>query len=263
MPDGSTNPKSDLSTRQRALADAYCRNVIHNLDMSHVELAIAAGYAPGNENSLKVMASRTLRLPHVQAYIRDRAREHLAEGGMEVAVALRELTSQRDDKRVRLDAAKAVGLAVGITAREDGGGQGVVLNLVLAGNGAALVQSPGDAAQVIEAQRETRVARSLVQGEGRRPPVRMITAPPLAHASAAGGAGVGGGDFAAGEEREGGHPANLPPQTVGVVEVDAPENFRPVKPARVSGAKASKPVAKKRTGKVASKAKGRKVKPRV
>lgn len=253
MPDGSANPKSSLSPRQRALADAYCRNIIDQLGFTHAEMAVAAGYAPGNEVSLKVMASRTLRLPHVQAYIRERAREYLAEGGMEVATALRELTTQRDDKRVRLDAAKAVGLAIGLTARDDGGGPGVVLNLMFAGAGAALVQAPTSTAQVIEHAAQSRAARSLVQGEGQRPAVRMVTAPPLEHQPARlereGGAGVGGGDRAPEREREGDPSSYPPPETVGVVVEDAAKISRPVKPARVVKAavvKKARAKAKKR-----------------
>jgi hypothetical protein len=250
MPDGSTNLEPSLSPRQRALADAYCRNITEQLGFTHAELAVAAGYAPGNENSLKVIASRTLRLPHVQAYIRNRAREYLAEGGMEVAAALRELTVQREDKRVRLDAAKAVGLAIGLTAREDSGGPGVVLNLMFAGTGAALVQQPGDAAQVIENAAQSRAARSLVQVEGRRPAVRMVTAPPLALAHAQGGVGGGGGDRGGAGEEEGGPPSKLPPETVGVVEEAAAKISRPAKPAKVAGGKG---VAKKRTARAKAK----------
>jgi hypothetical protein len=241
MPDGSVETKQPLSPRQKALADAYCRNITEQLGFSQHELAIAAGYANNDPHSLRVMASRTLRLPQVQAYIRERAREYLAEGGMEVAAALRELTSQRDDKRVRLDAAKAVGLAIGLTARDDAGGPGVVLNLVLGGNGAALVQQPGDAAQVIENAAQSRAARSLVQGEGRRPAVRMVTAPPLALAHAQGGVGGGGGDRGGAGEEEGGPPSQLPPETVGGGSEAAPKISAPSKPAKSVG------VAKKRT----------------
>jgi hypothetical protein len=134
------------------------------------------------------------------------------------------------------------------------------------------VQQPGDAAQVIEAQRETRAARSLAQGAGHRPPVRMVTAPPIASASAAGGVGGGGGDRGQGEEREGGPPTHRPPETVGVVEGDAPKISAPAEPPRVvrsarakGGSKSVKPaaVAKSRAGKgksVRAKSKG---KPRV
>lgn len=262
MPDGSVDQKSTLSTRQKALADAYCRNVMENLNFTQAELATAAGYASNDLHSLKVMASRTLRMPHVQAYIREQARLHLSEGGMEVAVALRELTTQRDDKRVRLDAAKAVGLAIGLTAREDAGGNGIAVNLIFAGNGAALVQRPGDAAQVIEQAAQSREDRSLAKGEGQRPAVRMITAPPIeqhhAPSQAQGGVGGGGGDRGGEREREGGPSSLLPPETVGVVEgVDGPKISRPVKP-RVVGKPKPKvaPVKKK---KARSKAKKRPV----
>lgn len=59
-----------------------------------------------------------------------------------------------------------------------GDGPFITLNLVL-GQGGALVQRPGDAAQVIEHAEEARAARSLVRSAGQRPPVRMVTAPPL------------------------------------------------------------------------------------
>jgi hypothetical protein len=227
----TANEEPDLSPKQRAFAEAFVRAKIEGLDLPNYDLARAAGYI-GTEEALRVSASRTLANPKVRAYIHQQAREHMRDGGMDVAVALRELTAQRDDKRVRLDAAKAVGLAIGLTGREETGGPALVLNLVL-GNGAALVQAPGDAAQVIEAQRESRAARSLVQGERARPPVRMITAPPLALASATGGRGVGGGDFAGAAEETGGHPSHPPPQTVGVVEGDVPKISGVSKPAKV------------------------------
>jgi hypothetical protein len=129
-----------------------------------------------------------------------------------------------------------------------------VLNLMFAGNGAALVQQPGDAAQVIENAAQSRAARSLVQGEGRRPAVRMVTAPPLALAHAQGGAGGGGGDRGGAGEEEGGRSSQLPPQTVGVVEGVAPKISGPAKPARVSKSVGGKPVAKKRTAKRRKKA---------
>jgi hypothetical protein len=263
---GQTVAKSEpkLTDKQRAFADAFVKAKIHQLDLRHEDIAKAAGYA-GTPDSLRVIASRTLRIPHVRAYLREQAREHMADGGMDVAVALRELTAQRDDKRVRLDAARLLGASLGLTGGDEPTGPALVLNLVLGGNATPLVQAPGDAAQVIENARETRAARSLVQGERPRPPVRMVTAPPIASASAAGGVGGGGGDRGQGEEREGGDPSPLPPQTVGVVEGDASEISGVSEPAKVvrsarargggssskSAAKSVKggAVAKSRTGK--------------
>jgi hypothetical protein len=66
-------------------------------------------------------------------------------------------------------------------------GAGITLNLVLGGQGGALVQRPGDAAEVIEIAEQSRAARTLVQSAGQRPPVRMVTAPPLPTAAPAAG----------------------------------------------------------------------------
>jgi hypothetical protein len=233
-------PEPKLTDKQRAFADAFVRAKIEQLDLRHEDIARAAGYS-GSSDVLRVTASRTLRIPAVRAYLREQAREHMADGGMDVAVALRSLTAQAEDKRVRLDAARLLGASLGLTTNEEQGGPALVLNLVLGGNGAALVQQPGDAAQVIENAAQSRAARSLVQGEGRRPAVRMVTAPPLALAHAQGGGGGGGGDRGGAGEEEGGPPSQLPPETVGVVEADAVKISAPSKPAK------SKPVAKKRT----------------
>jgi hypothetical protein len=245
--DQAVNGKPDLSPKQRAFADAFVRAKIEGLDLPHYDLARAAGYL-GSQEALRVSASRTLAHPKVRAYIRDRAREHMIDGGMDVAVTLVRLTRRAKNERVQLDAAKALGASIGMTVSEEGGGPGVVLNLMFAGTGAALVQQPGDAAQVIENAAQSRAARSLVQGEGRRPAVRMVTAPPLALAHAQGGVGGGGGDFAPAAEVAGGLPSYRPPQTVGVVEGVAPKISGPAKPAKSVG------VAKKRTAKGRKKA---------
>lgn len=81
-------------------------------------------------------ASRTLRLPAIQAAIVDAARRVVAQGALPAAKRLTQLVDKAKSEYVRLDAAKHTLAIAGIAPRGDGlppaGGAGVVLKITFA-----------------------------------------------------------------------------------------------------------------------------------
>lgn len=194
MPEG-TKDKPALSPHRLAFAEAYIKAKLAGADFTHRDIALAAGYR-GTPNALDVTASRVIRDPHVLAYMRTRALELMREGAIDAAIALRELTAQRDDKRARLDAARLLGGAIGLMAPEQalGGGPALVINLHLPGT---MATQPGADARVIEGTLgDAGGDRSRVEGAGRL--AVQLGGPPAAPALDLDQAPPppGGGDFA-------------------------------------------------------------------
>jgi len=172
-----------LTARQKRLADMWIKAKIAGATFTQAELAKAAGYA-GDLPSLEVQASRCLALPHVAAYIKQRAREHMSAEAFDVVLELsalrRSAASESVRKDILLDQAKSMGLL-----HADGGPSGpaiaVQITLTDPAAGAQMAQllALADNRKVI--QGVAVVEHSPTEGEGeRKAPARRsrLTPPP-------------------------------------------------------------------------------------
>jgi phage terminase small subunit len=120
------NPDS-LTSRQRALVDYIVAN-----RCTIKEAAKQAGYSGGSGGEAgRVTASKTLRLPKVQAYMYQCVTESIGMGSVDAARTLRQLLDSRSDY-VRLEASKDLLDRSGFTAKEEPkNSQPVIVNIDL------------------------------------------------------------------------------------------------------------------------------------
>jgi phage terminase small subunit len=89
-----------LTTRQRALVDALVSE-----DITITEASQRAGYAKGESG--RVVASKTLRLAHVEAYMFQQVASNLGMSAVQASHTLRRLLGARSEY-VQLEAAKDI-----------------------------------------------------------------------------------------------------------------------------------------------------------
>jgi len=103
-------PDISLTRRQQILADTYVNGVPDDDGvMKRVTVTKAseiAGYAKGESG--RSAASRTLLLPHVQAYIFQKVAELVGTSAIDAAHAVAELSRSGKSEYVRLEASKDI-----------------------------------------------------------------------------------------------------------------------------------------------------------
>ena len=91
----------NLTHRQRTLVDTLVSQ-----DITVTKAAEIAGYAKGESG--RVVASRTLRLPHVQEYMMQQVGQHLALSSISSVKRLRHLVDHARSEYVQLEASKDI-----------------------------------------------------------------------------------------------------------------------------------------------------------
>jgi len=91
----------NLTHRQRTLVDT-----IVSQDISVTKAAEIAGYAKGESG--RVVASKTLRLPHVQEYMMQQVGQHLTLSSISSVKRLRHLVDHARSEYVQLEASKDI-----------------------------------------------------------------------------------------------------------------------------------------------------------
>lgn len=183
-----------LTDRQKRLADMWMAAKVAGADFNTADLAEAAGYS-GTKDALYVAASRTLALPYVREYLHSKAREHLMDGAVDVAITLRALSTKAVSERVRADTAArlATGLRL-IDGEQADRGPAVAIQLVFRTDaGAQLAQSVVAHAEPQAIRHVEQVEHSLAKGAGgaKAPRARRSATPPPGQPQhAPGGAGV-------------------------------------------------------------------------
>jgi len=101
-------PDIKLTKRQKAVADAMLDGLPDDQGVSQpitvTKAGEIAGYASGE--SARTSASRTLRLPHVQAYLFQRVAERVGLGAVGAAHVLSRLSLSAKSEYVQLEASK-------------------------------------------------------------------------------------------------------------------------------------------------------------
>lgn len=100
----------EMTSKQKALVD----NLLSQ-DMTQKEAAILAGYAEG---SAHVSASRVLRLPHVQAYIEEAAKQAIRGHSLNAIGVVARLSTTAKSDFVKLSAAQDILDRSGLKAPE-------------------------------------------------------------------------------------------------------------------------------------------------
>ena len=90
-----------LTLRQRTLVDTLVSQ-----DISITKASEIAGYAKGESG--RVVASKTLRLPHVQEYMMQQVGQHLALSSISSVKRLRHLVDHARSEYVQLEASKDI-----------------------------------------------------------------------------------------------------------------------------------------------------------
>ena len=103
--------KNNLTTKQKDLVDTYVTT-----GKSIKECAELVGYAKGESG--RVVASRTLRLPHVQRYMMERVANTVGLGAVSASRKLVELSSDAKSEYVQLEASRDLLDRAGIRAPE-------------------------------------------------------------------------------------------------------------------------------------------------
>jgi phage terminase small subunit len=103
--------KNELTTKQRDLVDT-----IVTTGKSIKECSQIAGYAKGESG--RVIASKTLRLPHVQRYMVERVANTIGLGAVSASRRLVELSSDAKSEYVQLEASRDILDRAGIRAPE-------------------------------------------------------------------------------------------------------------------------------------------------
>ena len=91
----------NLTHRQRTLVDTLVSQ-----DITVTNAAEIAGYAKGESG--RVVASKTLRLPHVQEYMMQQVGQHLALSSISSVKRLRHLVDHARSEYVQLEASKDI-----------------------------------------------------------------------------------------------------------------------------------------------------------
>ncbi len=93
-----------LTEKQLALVDTLVMT-----GCSVKDAALSAGYSPGSGGeSARVVGSKTLRLPHVQEYMRRRMAEAFNDDAVNALAVLRGLMANADSEYIRFNAACAI-----------------------------------------------------------------------------------------------------------------------------------------------------------
>ena len=90
-----------LTYKQRTLVDTLVSQ-----DVSITKAYAIAGYAKGESG--RVVASKTLRLPHVQAYLMEIVGHHLSQSSISSVKRLRHLVDHAKSEYVQLEASKDI-----------------------------------------------------------------------------------------------------------------------------------------------------------
>ena len=101
--------KNNLTTKQKDLVDTYVTT-----GKTIKECAEIVGYATGESG--RVVASRTLRLPHVQRYMMERVANTVGLGAVSASRKLVELSSDAKSEYVQLEASRDLLDRAGIRA---------------------------------------------------------------------------------------------------------------------------------------------------
>ena len=101
--------KNELTTKQRDLVDT-----IVTTGCSIAEASQKVGYAKGESG--RVVASRTLRLPHVQRYMIERVANTIGLGAVTASKKLVELSNGAKSEYVQLEASRDILDRAGIRA---------------------------------------------------------------------------------------------------------------------------------------------------
>jgi phage terminase small subunit len=91
----------NLTLRQRTLVDTLVSQ-----DISITKASEIAGYAKGESG--RVVASKTLRLPHVQEYMMQQVGQHLTLSSISSVKRLRHLVDHARSEYVQLEASKDI-----------------------------------------------------------------------------------------------------------------------------------------------------------
>ena len=103
--------KNELTTKQRDLVDT-----IVTTGCTITEASQKVGYAKGEAG--RVVASRTLRLPHVQRYMMERVANTIGLGAVSASRKLVELSADAKSEYVQLEASRDLLDRAGIRAPE-------------------------------------------------------------------------------------------------------------------------------------------------
>ena len=103
--------KSNLTQKQKALVDT-----IVTTGCTITEASQKVGYAKGEAG--RVVASRTLRLPHVQRYMMERVANTIGLGAVSASRKLVELSADAKSEYVQLEASRDLLDRAGIRAPE-------------------------------------------------------------------------------------------------------------------------------------------------
>ena len=103
--------KNELTTNQRDLVDT-----IVTTGCTITEASQKVGYAKGEAG--RVVASRTLRLPHVQRYMMERVANTIGLGAVSASRKLVELSADAKSEYVQLEASRDLLDRAGIRAPE-------------------------------------------------------------------------------------------------------------------------------------------------
>ena len=103
--------KNNLTTKQKDLVDTYVTT-----GKTIKECAELVGYAKGESG--RVVASRTLRLPHVQRYMMERVANTVGLGAVSASRKLVELSADAKSEYVQLEASRDLLDRAGIRAPE-------------------------------------------------------------------------------------------------------------------------------------------------
>ena len=103
--------KNNLTTKQKDLVDT-----IVTTGCSITEASQKVGYAKGESG--RVVASRTLRLPHVQRYMMERVANTIGLGAVQASQKLIQLSSEAKSEYVQLEASRDLLDRAGVRAPE-------------------------------------------------------------------------------------------------------------------------------------------------
>ncbi len=103
--------KNNLTTKQKDLVDT-----IVTTGCSITEASQKVGYAKGESG--RVVASRTLRLPHVQRYMMERVANTIGLGAVQASQKLIQLSGEAKSEYVQLEASRDLLDRAGVRAPE-------------------------------------------------------------------------------------------------------------------------------------------------
>jgi len=121
---------TDLTSKQKALVDTLVTD-----GGTIKEAALVAGYSQGgNGESGRVVASKTLRLPHVQEYMRQQMMLSFGMASPKAFMRMVQLVDYAKSEHVQLEASKEILNRAGFTASRDSvniNTAGVIVNIDL------------------------------------------------------------------------------------------------------------------------------------